>query len=68
MPLAISLAFANLVEALVTGPVGGVSIPFPLLTDFLGNGVFFALFLVLVSTSSESSSMIMVFSSLIDPD
>jgi hypothetical protein len=61
MPLAISLALSNLVEALVTGHVGGVSFPFPLLTDFLGKGVFFSFFLLLVSTSSESSSMIMVF-------
>jgi hypothetical protein len=48
MPLAIYLALANLVEALVTGPIGGVSFSFPLLTNFLGNGVFFSLFLVLV--------------------
>jgi hypothetical protein len=64
MPLAISLALDNLVEALVIGPVGGDSFPFPLLTDFLGKGVLFAFFLVLVSASSESSSMIMVFYSL----
>ena len=64
MHLPISLALANLVEALVIGPIGGESFPFPLLTDFLEKGILFAFFLVLVSTSSESSSMIMVFSSL----
>ena len=47
IPLAISLAFANLVEALIIGPVDGEIIIFPLLTGFLGSEVPFALFLVL---------------------
>jgi hypothetical protein len=40
-------------------------IMFPLMTGFLGSEVLFALFLVLASAFSESSSMTMTFSSLI---
>jgi hypothetical protein len=55
-----------LVETLITGPVDDEIIFLPLLTSFLGNEVLLALLLVPASPFSESSSMTMMFYSLID--